>query len=50
MKKMLLGLAIILVAIAIEVSVEGSLAYVTWGIAAIGMIFTILGFIDKENK
>lgn len=38
MKKMVLGIAVILFAIYIEISAAGHLEYITWGIGAIGLI------------
>ena len=50
MKKIGLGIAILLFAIVLEVSWSGSFAYITTGIGLIGLIFAIVGFISKEGK
>ena len=48
MKKIGLGIAIILFAIVIEISWTGYFAYITSGIGLIGLIIAFVGF--KENK
>ena len=50
MKKIGLGIAILLFAIVLEVSWSGNFAYITTGIGLIGLIFAIVGFISKEDK
>ena len=50
MKKIGLGIAIILFAICLEVSVNGHLSYITWGIGAIGLITAFIGAFSKEDK
>ena len=50
MKKIGLGIAIILFAILVEVSWSGYFAYITSGIGVIGLIFAIAGGISKEEK
>jgi len=50
MKKIGLGIAIILLAILIEVSHNGYFAYVTSGIGVIGLIIAICGVADKSDK
>lgn len=50
MKKTGLGLAIILFAILLEVSHSGYFSYITCGIGAIGLVFAIAGFVEKEKK
>ena len=49
MKKIGLGMAIILFAICLELSHHGHLAYITWGIGAIGLVLAIAGSIDKSD-
>ena len=49
MKKIGLGIAIILFAICLELSHNGHLAYITWGIGAIGLAFAIAGIVDKSD-
>ena len=49
MKKIGLGIAIILFAIVLELSWEGYFAYLTSGIGFVGLLFAILGFISKED-
>ena len=50
MKKIGLGIAIILFAILVEVSHNGYFAYATSGIGAIGLIIAIIGCIQKSDK
>lgn len=50
MKKIGLGIAIILFAICLELSNNGHLAYITWGVGAIGLITAIVGFTDKTDE
>ena len=50
MKKIELGIAIILFAICLEVSWAGNFAYITTGIGLVGMIMGIAGFVSKEDK
>ena len=49
MKKIGLGIAIILFAIVLELSWEGYFAYITSGIGFVGVLFAIWGFIGKED-
>lgn len=50
MKKIGLGIAIILFGILLEVSIEGHLAYFSWAIGAIGLIVAIAGCIEKDQN
>lgn len=50
MKKIGIGIAIILFAILVEVSWSGYFAYITSGIGLIGLIFAVAGFLDKEDR
>ena len=50
MKKIGLGIAILLFAICLEVSWSGNFAYITTGIGLIGLIFAIAGFVSKEGQ
>jgi len=50
MKKIGLGISIILFAIVLEISWAGNFAYLTSGIGLIGLIFAIVGFVSKEDK
>ena len=50
MKKIGLGIAILLFAIVLEVSWAGYFAYVTTGIGVIGLIMAIVGFAGKQDK
>lgn len=49
MKKMGLGIGIILFAILVEVSHDGYFAYVTSGIGLIGLIIAIAGCVGKSD-
>lgn len=49
MKKIGLGIAIILFGILLELSTTGTLAWISWGIAAIGLVFAISGFIGSND-
>jgi len=49
MKKIGLGIAILLFAICIETSWAGNFAYITTGIGLIGLIFAIAGFASKDK-
>ena len=50
MKKIGLGIAIILFAICLELSHNGHLAYITWGIGAIGLItISLLSFAELNR-
>ena len=49
MKKIGLGIAIILAGILLELSVDGSLAYISWGIAVIGLGFAVAGFVSSKE-
>lgn len=48
MKKIGLGIAIILFAILVEVSWSGYFAYITSGIGLIGLILAIVGTVEKK--
>ncbi len=50
MKKIGLGIAIILFAIVLEISWEGYFAYITSGIGLVGLIMAIAGFASKADK
>lgn len=50
MKKIGLGIAIILFAILIEVSHNGHFSYITSGVGAIGLIIAIIGCTQKSDK
>jgi len=50
MKKIGLGIAILLLAICIEISWAGNFAYITTGIGLIGLIFAVAGFVSKEVR
>lgn len=47
MKKIGLGIAIILFMLLIEVSVEGYFSYISWLVGAVGIGFAIAGFMEK---
>ena len=49
MKKICLGIAIILFAILVEVSHNGYFAYITSGIGLIGLIIAITGCVGKSD-
>ena len=49
MKKIGLGIAIILFGILVELSTAGFLAYISWGIGLIGLLFAISGCADKDS-
>lgn len=49
MKKVGLGMAILLFGICLEVSWSGNFAYITTGIGLIGLIFAIAGFFSKDK-
>lgn len=49
MKRIGLGIAIILFAILIEVSWSGYFAYITSGIGLIGLLIAVAGFVSKEK-
>ena len=49
MKKLLFGIAIILFAILLEVSIDGSLAYISWIIGGIGLIIAFFGLKKNDN-
>ena len=49
MKKIGLGIAIILFGILLELSIDGSLAYFSWAIGTAGLLFAISGVADKEQ-
>jgi len=48
MKKIGLGIAIILFALVLEVSWAGYFAYITTGIGLVGLILAIAGFLSKK--
>ena len=48
MKKIGLGIAIILFAILVEVSWSGYFDYITSGIGLIGLLIAVAGFMSKE--
>ena len=50
MKKIGLGIAIILFGILLEISVNGSLSYISWGIGALGMIIAIIGYFSNAKE
>ena len=50
MKKIGLGIAIILFANVLELSFEGYFAYITTAIALVGLIIAVLGFVSKEEE
>ena len=50
MKKIGLGIAIILAGILVELSVNGYLAYFSWIVALIGLGFAVWGFAEKDEK
>lgn len=47
MKKIVLGIAVILFAICIEISAAGHLEYITWGIGAIGVVISVVGYAEN---
>jgi hypothetical protein len=49
MKKIGLGIAIILFGILLELSMDWHLVYFSWGIDLIGLVFAIAGFVGKEE-
>lgn len=49
MKKIGLGIAIILFGILLELSMEGYLYYIAWAIGVVGLIFVITGCVNNEN-
>lgn len=50
MKKIGLGIAIILFGVLLELPIDYSLVYIDWIIGLIGMIFAISGFMEKDEK
>ncbi|PYG85015.1 hypothetical protein LY28_03375 [Ruminiclostridium sufflavum DSM 19573] len=50
MKKIGLGIAIILFGILLELSIEGYLLYFAWVIGAVGLIIVIAGCVSKESN
>ncbi len=48
-KKMILGIAVILFAICVEVSSAGHLEYITWGIGLIGLVISIVGYAQSDK-
>lgn len=49
MKRICFGIAIILFGILLELSINGSLAYISWAIGAIGLAFAATGLVHKEK-
>ena len=49
MKKIGLGIAIILFGILLESSIEGHLYYISWGIGVLGLIIVIAGCVSGEG-
>ncbi|WP_313529326.1 hypothetical protein [Anaerotignum sp.] len=49
MKRIGLGIAILLFGILLELS-TGGLLYFSWGIALVGLIFAIAGFAGEEDN
>ena len=49
MKKIGLGIAIILFGILLEISTTGHLSYIAWIIGAIGLLFSIAGCFGKTR-
>ena len=49
MKKIALGIAIILFGILLEVSMDWNLSYFALAIGVIGLIFAIAGFVNQED-
>ena len=47
MKKMVLGIAVTIFARGIEVSPAGHLEYITWGIGAIGLVISVVGYAEN---
>lgn len=50
MKRIGLGIAILLFGILLELSMDWHLAYFSWGIGVVGLAFAIAGFISKEDR
>ena len=50
MKKIGLGIAIILFGILLELSMDWNLAYFDWAIGTIGLSFAVAGFLSKEDR
>ena len=50
MKKIGLGIAVILFGILLELSVEGHFAYISWGIGMIGLILAFIGCVGSNQK
>ena len=50
MKKIGLGIAILLFAIVLEISWDGHFAYITTGMGLVGLIMAIAGFVSKEDR
>lgn len=50
MKRIGLGIAIILFAILVEISHSGYFAYITSGIGAIGLAIALWGFFENSEK
>ena len=50
MKKIGLGIAILLFGILLEISVQGSLSYISWGIGIIGLLFAIVGCVSNKKE
>ena len=50
MKKIGLGIAIILFGILLEISIEGHLAYFDWAIGLIGLAVALKGCLEKQER
>ena len=50
MKKIGLGIAIILFGILLELSMDWNLAYFDWVIGVVGLGFAIARFVNKDDK
>ncbi len=50
MKKQLLGIAVILFAIAVETAYDGHFAYLTAGAALVGLVIVLLGTFERDGK
>lgn len=48
MKNMILGIAIILAGILLELSMDWNLAYFDWIIGAVGLTFVFVGYASKS--
>ena len=50
MKKIGMGIVIILFGILLELSMSWDLAFFDWIIGAVGLAFAVAGFLDKDKK